>query len=70
MLSNEVTPVLKARLADWLGIAIHHHMTGAQPTIYFLRNWGTRPVGNLASGFKGLAGSTRKHARHISGGSH
>jgi len=37
MLASEVTPVLKALRKNGLDVvAIHHHMTGTQPTIYFL----------------------------------
>jgi hypothetical protein len=53
MLSQEVTPVLKALRGNGLNVvAIHHHMTGTQPTIYFLHYWGTGPAERLASGFK------------------
>ena len=53
MLSSEVTPVLKALRANGLDVvAIHHHMTGTQPGIYFLHYWGTGPAGKLAAGFK------------------
>jgi len=53
MLSQEVTPVLKALRANGLNVvAIHHHMTGTQPTIYFLHYWGTGPAEKLADGFK------------------
>jgi len=53
MLATEVTPVLKALRKNGLDVvAIHHHMTGTQPTIYFLRYLGTGPGGKLASGFK------------------
>jgi hypothetical protein len=53
MLSHEVTPVLKALRGNGLNVvAIHHHMTGTQPTIYFLHYWGTGPAEKLASGFK------------------
>jgi hypothetical protein len=53
MLSNEVTPVLKALRANGLDVvAIHHHMTGTQPSIYFLHYWGTGPAEKLAMGFK------------------
>jgi hypothetical protein len=53
MLSQEVTPVLKALRANGLDVvAIHHHMTGTQPTIYFLHYWGTGPAAQLAAGFK------------------
>jgi hypothetical protein len=53
MLANEVTPVLKALRANGLNVvAIHHHMTGTQPTIYFLHYWGTGPAEKLATGFK------------------
>ena len=53
MLSNEVTPVLKALRANGLDVvAIHHHMTGTQPNIYFLHYWGTGPTEKLAAGFR------------------
>ena len=53
MLSQEVTPVLKALRANGLNVvAIHHHMTGTQPAIYFLHYWGTGPAEKLANGFK------------------
>jgi len=53
MLSNEVTPVLKTLRKNGLNVvAIHHHMTGTQPAIYFLHYWGTGPAEKLATGFK------------------
>jgi Domain of Unknown Function (DUF1259) len=53
MLANEVTPVLKALRQNGLQVvAIHHHMTGTQPTIFFLHYWGKGPADKLASGFK------------------
>jgi hypothetical protein len=53
MLAREVTPVLKALRANGLDVvAIHHHMTTTQPTIYFLHYWGTGPAEKLANGFK------------------
>lgn len=53
MLSQELTPVLKALRANGLNVvAIHHHMTGTQPTVYFLHYWGTGPAEKLAAGFK------------------
>lgn len=53
MLSQEVTPVLKALRVNGLNVvAIHHHMTGTQPTVYFLHYWGTGPAEKLANGFK------------------
>src|SRR5437660_8665273 len=53
MLGSEVTPVLKALRANGLNVvAIHNHMTGGQPTVYFLHYWGTGPAEKLATGFK------------------
>src|SRR5579884_1462828 len=53
MLSQEITPVLKALRSNGLNVvAIHNHMTTGQPTIYFLHYWGTGPVEKLATGFK------------------
>jgi len=48
-----VTPVLKVLRQHGLQVvAIHHHMTGTQPTIFFLHYWGTGPTDKLALGFK------------------
>ena len=53
MLASEVTPVLKALRKNGLDVvAIHHHMTGTQPTVFFLHYWGTGPADKLATGFK------------------
>jgi biopolymer transport protein ExbD len=53
MVANEVMPVLKALRQNGLDVvAIHHHMTGTHPTIYFLHYWGTGPAEKLATGFK------------------
>jgi hypothetical protein len=53
MLGREVTPVLKALRAHGLDIvAIHHHMIGTEPAIYFLHYWGTGPAESLARGFR------------------
>jgi hypothetical protein len=62
MLAQEVTPVLKALRANGLNVvAIHQHMMGTQPAVYFLHYWGTGPVEKLAAGFnaalKGLGRS-------------
>lgn len=53
MLASEVTPVLKALRAHGLDVvAIHHHMTDAQPTIFFLHYWGTGSANTLATGVR------------------
>ena len=61
MLASEVQPVLKALRKNGIDVvAIHHHMTGTQPTIYFLHYWGTGPAEKLAIGFKAALGETGK----------
>ena len=61
MLASEVQPVLKALRKNGLDVvAIHHHMTGTQPTIYFLHYWGTGPADKLATGFKAAVSETAK----------
>src|SRR5579864_4760883 len=61
MLSQEVTPVLKALRTNGLNVvAIHHHMTGTQPAIYFLHYWGHGPADKLATGFKAALGELGK----------
>lgn len=53
MLANEVTPVLKALRQHGLNVvAIHNHMTGTEPVVYFLHYWGTGPAEQLATRFK------------------
>jgi uncharacterized protein DUF1259 len=69
MLAKEVTPVLKALRSNELNVvAIHNHMTGGEPMIYFLHYWGTGPAEKLASGFKAaldlLGKPTTAHAGH------
>ena len=69
MLSQEVTPVLKTLRANGLNVvAIHHHMTSTQPTIYFLHYWGTGPAEKLANGFKAALNELGKSK--AKGGSH
>ena len=53
MLDKEVTPVLKVLRSNGINVvAIHHHMTGTSPTIFFLHYWGKGPAENLAAGFR------------------
>jgi uncharacterized protein DUF1259 len=53
MLAHEVTPVLNSLRRNGIDVvAIHHHMTGTDPTIFFLHYWGTGPAEKLATGFK------------------
>src|SRR5215469_11313868 len=69
MLAPEVTPVLKALRANGLNVvAIHQHMTGGEPMVYFLHYWGTGPAEKLATGFRAalneLGKSETAHAAH------
>jgi hypothetical protein len=60
MKAEEVTPVLKALRKNGLSVvAIHHHMTTTQPTIYFLHYWGTGPAEKLAAGFRAALDVTK-----------
>jgi hypothetical protein len=53
MLAQEVTPVLKALRSNGIDVvAIHHHMTGTDPVVYFLHYWGTGPAEKLAGAVK------------------
>ena len=53
MLDREVTPVLKALRASGIEVvAIHHHMTGVQPVVFFLHYYGTGPAAKLAQGVR------------------
>jgi len=64
MLESEVTSVLKAlRSHDLNVVAIHHHMTTAQPMIIFLHYWGRGPIEKLAAGFRAALDALGKGAR-------
>jgi hypothetical protein len=53
MIAAEVTPVLKAmRDAGLQVVAIHHHMTTGEPTVYFLHYWGRGRAETLAAGVR------------------
>jgi hypothetical protein len=53
MLSREVTPVLKALRSNGIDVvAIHHHMTGTEPAVYFLHYLGSGPAERLARGVR------------------
>jgi hypothetical protein len=59
MLAAEVTPVLKALRANGLNVvAIHNHMIGGQPPVYFLHYWGKGPAERLALGFRAALDET------------
>ena len=64
MLAPEVTPVLKTLRANGIDVvAIHHHMTGTDPTVIFLHYWGKGPAQKLASGVKAAIDQTGKGGR-------
>jgi hypothetical protein len=53
MKAGEVTRVLKAMRGAGLQIvALHHHMTIGEPTVYFLHYWGRGPAEQLARGVR------------------
>jgi len=53
MLASEVNAVLKALRTNGINVvAIHHHMTGGSPTVYFLHYYGTGGAAKLATGVK------------------
>ncbi len=53
MVASEVTPVLKALRSNGMDVvAIHHHMTGTEPTVIFLHYWGQGPAEKLAAGVR------------------
>jgi hypothetical protein len=53
MLGNEVTPVLKSLRSHGLDVvALHNHMIGTQPAVFFLHYWGQGKADDLANGFK------------------
>jgi len=56
---------LKALRANGIDVvAIHHHMTTTQPTVYFLHYWGKGPAQKLATGVKAAVDQLSKSAGH------
>jgi hypothetical protein len=65
MKANEVTPVLNALRTNGIEVvAIHHHMTGTEPAIYFLHYWGKGPAEKLATGVKAAIRQTGAEHKH------
>jgi len=65
MLDTEVTPVLKALRSNGIAVvAIHHHMTGTNPTVIFLHYWGKGTAQKLATAVRAAIDQTgaRPHA--------
>ena len=53
MLAPEVTPVLKALRSHGIEVvAIHHHMTGTDPAVFFVHYYGTGAAASLAEGVR------------------
>jgi len=68
MLENEVTPVLKALRRHGLDVvAIHHHMIGTNPPVFFLHYWGKGPADKLAEGFKAALDQLGQGHAHSAG---
>jgi hypothetical protein len=64
MLETEVQPVLKALRANGINVvALHHHMLGTTPTIFFLHYWGQGPAQRLATGVRAAIDRTGKSSR-------
>ena len=63
MRAAEVTPVLKTLRANGIEVvAIHHHMTGSEPTVYFLHYWGRGSAEKLASAVRAAIDQTGTRA--------
>ena len=53
MTAGEVQPVLKAlRKSKISVVALHNHMLGESPSIYFTHFWGKGPAADLAQGLR------------------
>ena len=64
MLEHEVQPVLKAlRGANINVVAMHHHMIGTAPDVFFLHYWGRGPAQKLAAAVRAAVDQTGKPAR-------
>jgi hypothetical protein len=63
MRAEEVTPVLKALRSNGIDVvAIHHHMTGTEPSVYFLHYWGRGTAQKLATAVRAAVDQTGQKA--------
>jgi len=61
MLEDEVAPVIKALIENGIEVvAVHNHMVGEQPKIFFLHYWGVGNAEQLAKGLKAALDKTGK----------
>jgi hypothetical protein len=61
MLDHEVTPILSALRTNGLNVvAIHHHMTGVNPSVIFLHYFGTGSAAKLAQDVRAAIDKTGK----------
>jgi hypothetical protein len=61
MLEDEVAPVIKALIKNGIEVvAVHNHMVGEQPKIFFLHYWGVGNAEQLARGLKAALDQTGK----------
>ena len=68
MTAAEVQPVLHAlRKADFHIVALHNHMIGEGPAIYFTHFWGKGPAERLAEGFKAALDAQKEAGTHKEG---
>lgn len=59
LLGSEVDPVMKALLSSGVEVtALHSHMIGEQPTIYFMHFWGVGPTAQLAAALRAAVDRT------------
>jgi hypothetical protein len=67
MLAGELTPVMKALRTHGIEVvAIHNHMAGSSPSVYFLHYWGRGKAADLARGFKAALDATGKPGHRMS----
>ncbi len=63
MSAKEVQPVLRAlRKAGIHIVALHNHMIGEEPAVYFTHFWGKGPAQELANGIKAALDVQRQAA--------
>jgi hypothetical protein len=63
MRAEDLMPVLKALRSNGIEVvAIHHHMTGTGPTLYFLHYWGRGAAPKLAAAFRAAVDQTGRAA--------
>jgi hypothetical protein len=61
VLAAQVQPIIRALAAAGItATAVHNHLVGAAPNVYYIHFWGDAPLGTLLRGLRSAVDAARK----------